>query len=309
MELKQSHDILIVEGAGGLFVPVNKKGETWLDLLSRPDCIDMRIVVVADSQLGTINHSSLTIEALTNRGLSPEVVILSGERHLANEKSLSNLHSNTEFVHCDKINTENKESFEAHAEALTTRVFDNIEKNNLKRLQKTQQTLSDDNKYCWHPFTQHKTALTPINIIGARGSYLFTADGKKLFDGISSWWVNTVGHGRLEIGSEILRQQQTLDHVLFAGTTHSAASTLSKTLVEMAGDHFSKVFFSDNGSTSIEVGLKMAYQYMKNKGKNPRKFLALKGSYHGDTFGAMSVGAQTGFHDTYEKLFFRCRFY
>ena len=147
-------------------------------------------------------------------------------------------------------------------------------------------------------------------MVSASGIYLELSDGRKVIDGISSWWVNTVGHGRPEIAKAISKQQQTLDHVLFAGATHKSASDLSKTLIEMATsgmtdgpNKLAKVFYSDNGSTAVEVGLKMAFQYQQNKGKTPTKFLALKGSYHGDTFGAMSMELRRAFMITIKNYF------
>lgn len=307
-ELSEKYEVLIVEGAGGLHVPLNSTTETWFDVLIHADAKEFKIVLVADSQLGTLNHTSLSVESLEFRGLTPSAVILSGERHKANESSLSKLFPSLQLIHCEKLNLENKEEVNVASQKISTELDKILNANVRFDLDETDQTIKDDRAYCWHPFTQHKTAPTPLDIKTAKGSFLYLSDGRKVYDGISSWWVNTVGHGCFEVGKEILKQQQSLDHVLFAGATHKPAADLSKTLVKMAGDNFQKVFYSDNGSTSVEVGLKMAYQYQKNIGKNPTKFIALKGSYHGDTFGAMSVGAETGFHDTYDSLFFDVNF-
>ena len=129
--------------------------------------------------------------------------------------------------------------------------------------------------------------------------------GKKLLDGVSSWWVNTIGHGRPEIGKAISQQQAQMDHVIFAGATHHPAAKLANKITELTDGLLSKVFFSDNGSTAVEVALKIAHQSWQQRGEKGRhKFLALKGSYHGDTFGAMSIAGSEGFHQAFKPLLF-----
>lgn len=310
-EKSKDADVLVVEGAGGLFVPFNQKAETWLDVLKDARLSAMETLLVTRSDLGTLNHTSLTLEALNSRGIEPLVTILSGDRHLANEGSLSRMYPNELFHSCERVDFDNPHSISEVATGLANKVLGASELKVISKRKESEETILNDQKYCWHPFTQHKTASRPLDVVSASGIYLELSDGRKVIDGISSWWVNTVGHGRPEIAKAISKQQQTLDHVLFAGATHKSASDLSKTLIEMATsgmtdcpNKLAKVFYSDNGSTAVEVGLKMAFQYQQNKGKTPTKFLALKGSYHGDTFGAMSIGAATGFHDHYKKLFF-----
>lgn len=164
--------------------------------------------------------------------------------------------------------------------------------------------LEDDKNYVWHPFTQMKTAPIPLAIVKANGIWLYTEDGKKYMDVNSSWWVNVHGHGNDYIGQAIAKQFVELDHVIFAGATHPKAVELSKRLCQLLGDPFSKVFFSDDGSTAVEVALKMVLQYYYNKGDNRKRILALEGAYHGDTFGAMSVGQRGYFNKPFEHLFF-----
>jgi len=162
-----------------------------------------------------------------------------------------------------------------------------------------------DKKIIWHPFTQEKTAGLPIVIKKAKGSYLYDENGKSYLDLISSWWVNLHGHAHPEIAKAIYDQASTLEHVVFAGFTHEPAVHLCEGLKELIPLNLSRFFFSDNGSTSIEVSLKMAYQYWWNHGERDRTlFLSFDGGYHGDTFGAMSVGARSGFHNPFSKLFF-----
>lgn len=146
-----------------------------------------------------------------------------------------------------------------------------------------------DRKNIWHPFTPLQgTADLPL-VSGAKGVYLHTADGRKILDGISSWWVNLHGHCNEHIAKAIATQAAELEHVIFAGFTHAPAIRLSRNLLRILPANQKKVFFSDNGSTAVEVALKMAMQYWHNHGLNKQKVVAIKGAYHGDTFGSMSV--------------------
>ena len=165
-----------------------------------------------------------------------------------------------------------------------------------------------DEKYVWHPFTQVKTAAPPLEIIRAEGASLIAADGKLYLDVNSSWWVNVHGHGKKEIGDAIRRQFDDLDHVIFADVTHPAASELAENVVKLLGKPMSKVFFSDNGSTAVEVALKMAIQYWHNAGTPKKQIIALDGAYHGDTFGAMAVGQRGFFNVPFEPFFFHVDF-
>ena len=162
-----------------------------------------------------------------------------------------------------------------------------------------------DKKIIWHPFTQQKTAKLPIAIKKAKGSYLYDENNKAYLDLISSWWVNMHGHTHPKIAEAIYQQSLCLEHVIFAGFTHEPAIKLCEDLQKLLPNKLSKFFFSDNGSTSVEVAIKMAYQYWWNQGYTEKTiFLSFEGGYHGDTFGAMSVGATSAFHAPFTKLFF-----
>ena len=164
---------------------------------------------------------------------------------------------------------------------------------------------SRDKKIIWHPFTQEKTAAQVISIKRAQGSYLYDHSDKAYLDLISSWWVNIHGHSHAEIAKSIYEQAKTLEHVIFAGFTHEPAVNLCEGLQDILPQDLCKFFFSDNGSTAVEVALKMAYQYWRNIGTQEKTtFLSFDGGYHGDTFGAMSVGAKSGFHNQFKDLFF-----
>lgn len=163
-----------------------------------------------------------------------------------------------------------------------------------------------DQEVIWHPLTQHFTAKLPISIDYAEGAYLIDVDGKRYLDLISSWWVNIHGHACPEISNAIYAQAQRLEQVIFSGFTHQPAVELAEKLLALLPSQFSKVFYSDNGSTAVEVALKMAYQYWQNKGEVQRtRFIAFDGGYHGDTFGAMSVGKSSGFFKQFTACLFK----
>lgn len=163
-----------------------------------------------------------------------------------------------------------------------------------------------DGQLLWHPYTQHGLGRPVLPVESAHGSYLKLTDGRLILDAVSSWWVNIHGHSHPKIAQAIARQASKLEHVIFAGFTHQPAVRLAEILIGAArerGTSLGKVFYSDNGSTAVEVALKMAYQYHLNKGITGRdRFIALAGSYHGDTLGAMAVGDPTGFHSKFKKL-------
>lgn len=164
--------------------------------------------------------------------------------------------------------------------------------------------ISKDQQFVWHPFTQHHTSSAPLAIVKAEGIFLYDAEGNSYIDANSSWWVNTHGHAHPHIGKAINEQFQAVDHIVFAGATHPKAVELAERISSHLPEHFQKVFFSDNGSTAVEIALKMALQYWHNKGEKKQRFLAMHGSYHGDTFGAMSVGQRGYFNAPFEPLFF-----
>lgn len=165
-----------------------------------------------------------------------------------------------------------------------------------------------DLDHVWHPFTQHHTAKEHLEITKAKGVYLYDSEGKKYIDANSSWWVNTHGHGHPHIAKAINEQFSTMDHIVFAGVTHPKAVELADRITSILPDHLEKVFFSDNGSTAVEIALKMVIQYFYNRGEKKNRFLAMSGSYHGDTFGAMSLGQRGYFNKPFEPYFFEASY-
>jgi adenosylmethionine-8-amino-7-oxononanoate aminotransferase len=164
--------------------------------------------------------------------------------------------------------------------------------------------LNRDKQAVWHPFTQMLTADEPLLIDRAEGTLLFTAEGESYIDANSSWWVNVHGHGHPHIGKAIAEQFAQVDHVIFAGATHKQAIRLAERVIQILPQHLTKVFFSDDGSTAVEVALKMVFQYWFNKNQPKKRFVALEGAYHGDTFGAMAIGQRGYFNQPFEHFFF-----
>ncbi len=163
---------------------------------------------------------------------------------------------------------------------------------------------NEDVKYIWHPCTQMKDheIIPIIPIKKAYGVYLEDFEGNVYIDGISSWWVNNLGHCNPYITKKIKKQLDNLEHVIFAGFTHKSAVQLSKKLVEITPDGLNKVFFADNGSSGIEVALKLCFHYFRNIGENRPNFVSLKNSYHGETLGALSISDTGLYKDVYSDI-------
>jgi adenosylmethionine---8-amino-7-oxononanoate aminotransferase len=149
-----------------------------------------------------------------------------------------------------------------------------------------------DRAHVWHPYTQHAVAPPPIPVVRAQGAYLFDESGRAILDAISSWWVTLHGHAEPAIAQAVADQARTLEQVIFAGFTHEPAARLAAELTARLPAGLDRVFFSDNGSTAVEVAIKMALQYWTNKGDPRPTIAALDHAYHGDTFGAMSASAR-----------------
>ena len=156
----------------------------------------------------------------------------------------------------------------------------------------------------WHPFTQHGLGQDIPEVVRAEGATLYTNDGREIVDAISSWWVQTHGHCHPKIVSAIQQQSAQLDQIIFAGWTHEPAEELAKNLSDFLPDTLNHIFFSDSGSTAVEVALKMALGFWHNQGQQRHRILVMDHSYHGDTIGAMSIGARGVFNDAYAPLLF-----
>lgn len=163
--------------------------------------------------------------------------------------------------------------------------------------------LEKDQKYIWHPYTQHKTAALPVVIKSGNGAFLYDIDGKEYIDAIASWWVNPFGHSNKFIADAIYKQLTTLEHVLFGGFTHEPAVQVSEQLLAMMPSNQQKVFFSDNGSTAVEVAIKVAFQYFFNKNQKKTTLIAFEDAFHGDTFAAMAASGISFYTQAFAEMF------
>ncbi len=161
-----------------------------------------------------------------------------------------------------------------------------------------------DRQVIWHPYTQMQTSGLPVPIVRGEGARLYDEAGNEYIDAISSWWVNIHGHAHPYIAEKVADQLRKLEHVIFAGFTHEPAVELAERLLKVLPPNQSKIFYSDNGSTAVEVAVKMALQYWHNRGRKKQTIIVLSNSYHGDTFGAMSVSVRDLFTQPFWDLLF-----
>ena len=164
--------------------------------------------------------------------------------------------------------------------------------------------MPEEKSRIWHPFTQHALQDAITQVARGEGAYLYTADGRRIIDAIASWWVVTHGHCHPHIVNAIQKQAEQLNQIIFAGYTHEPAEELAAQLLKLTPPGLDYVFFSDSGSTSVEVALKMALGYWHNIGEQRSRIVVMQHSYHGDTVGTMSVGARGVFNAAYEPLLF-----
>lgn len=160
-----------------------------------------------------------------------------------------------------------------------------------------------DNQYLWHPYTQHKTAALPIAIKKGKGALLWDENNKEYIDAIASWWVNPYGHSNKFLADAIYKQLTTLEHVLFGGFTHEPAILVAEKLMELLPKNQQKIFFSDNGSTAVEVAIKVALQYFFNKGEKRTTIIAFENAFHGDTFAAMAASGISFYTQAFQGMF------
>lgn len=303
--LKEKYDVLLVEGAGGLLVPLND--HYFVADLIRD--LKAEVIIVSRLGLGTINHTLLTIEQAREKGLPLAGVIFSETQHKKGIPEKTNPLEIKKLGQVEILGTVPfLKSFKKDAVVRTCRSKIHLNALLKKPIWTALSKLTDwDKQYVWHPFTQMKDWVDqePLVIDRAEGNYLIDTKGDRYLDGVSSLWINVHGHRKDEIDQAIKQQINRLSHSTLLGLSNTPSIELAKKLVEIAPKGLEKVFYSDNGSTAVEVAIKMAYQYWQNIGRTKkRKLLHLANSYHGDTLGSVSVGGIDLFHQVYRDLVF-----
>lgn len=167
--------------------------------------------------------------------------------------------------------------------------------------------LEKDQQYVWHPYTQQKTAALPLPIVRGEGAYIYDDKGNKYLDAVASWWVNIHGHAHPYIAKKIYDQLLELEHVIFAGFTHPPAVELAERLIGILPEGQAKIFYSDNGSTAVEIGMKMAIQYFHNLGQPKKYLIAFDDAFHGETFGTMSASADLSLNNAFKSHLFEVK--
>lgn len=306
--LQERHDFLIVEGAGGVLVPITPK-YLMIDLIKD---LDLDVVIVARLGLGTINHTLLTINQIKRYGLNVRGVIFNETEQISKgvaEQTNPQAVKKIGQVPVLGVVPYLKEISQKEIEKKCVGIAISQILNEKERSGNPSSALKRwDKDYLWHPFTQMQDWLQedPIVIERGEGNYLIDSDGKKYLDGISSLWVNVHGHNHPQINQAIKNQVDKISHSTLLGLSNVPAIQLAKKLVEITPSGLDKVFYSDNGSTAVEIAIKMAYQYWQNAGQIKKTDIVhLANSYHGDTLGSVSVGGIELFHQVYRKLIFK----
>lgn len=320
--LAQHYDFLIIEGAGGVLVPITQD-YLMIDLIKD---LGYPVVLVGRTRLGTINHTLLTLEALRNRSIpiaglvfnnpEPEIGDICEQTNPEVIEAFGQVPILGIFPHLSDMASQEEGGARRAIEALA---FDHLKLPQLSQVsddgclcqeqkQRSAELKAWDKKYLWHPFTQMQSWVKddPLVIEEGRGVYLIDSDGQEYIDGVASLWTNVHGHRKQAIDQAINRQLSKIAHSTFLGLTHAPAIILAKRLIELAPEGLSRVFYSDNGATACEIALKMSYQYWQQQGRSEKKgFIYFENSYHGDTLGAVSVGGLELFHSLYRPLLFQ----
>lgn len=309
IDLASRYDAVLIEGAGGVLAPLTKN----LFLLDLAERLGLPVVVVARPGIGTLNHTLLSVNACRDRGLTVAGIIVNRFPPEPDEAELSNPRELTELSGAPIIGVIPEIDLSAE-DGQPDPLAAHIPCLALEKLAVAAQDYHDaiaaDRRYVWHPFSPMLEYLSedpdPLMIVAARGAKLIDANRREYIDGVSSLWVNVHGHRRRELDDALKNQLSKVAHTTLLGLSNEPAAMLAKALVALAPPGLTKVFYSDNGSTAIEVALKVAFQYQKQRGR-PEKtdFVTFANAYHGDTLGAVSVGGHELFHSTFSRLLFK----
>lgn len=292
---------LLIESFGGPLSPLNQ-GELQIELIRK---LGAPCVLVGSSAVGAVGRSLAILGVLRAEGLRVTCVVLLGppDEYAADEIAR---HGGLDVYNLSGPAAWDQAAFSAAA-ADQRSVLDQVEwaiSRAGNRLVPSD-LIERDGQHVWHPYTALRGSDPPLPVLGARDEFLELADGRRLIDAISSWWTILHGHRHPPLMAALSRATDQFDHVMFAGLTHEPAVRCAELLLGTVPWNGGRVFFSDNGSTAVEVALKMAYQYWCHRGEPQRKlFIGFEGGYHGDTFGAMAVGRDPTFFGTFEPLLF-----
>ncbi|HEV3145271.1 MAG TPA: aminotransferase class III-fold pyridoxal phosphate-dependent enzyme, partial [Gemmataceae bacterium] len=301
---------MLVETFGSPFSSLTET-ELQLALIQR---LALPAVLVSSSALGAIGRSLQCLEAMRTYGIRPAAVVLLGaadafaaeqiQRHAKDvpvfNLQLPRLWTADEIVRSAIEQTETLKHIQSAVSVSRT------PSNFVSSLANENDLLARDRRHVWHPYTSLQDPDPPLAVVGAQDEFLHLADGRRVIDGISSWWTILHGHRNPRLLTALQAALAQLDHVQFAGVTHPYAVELAERLLQTAPWPDGRVFYSDNGSTAAEVALKMAYQYWCHRGEPQRRlFIGFEHGYHGDTFGAMAVSRDPVFFGRFEPLLFR----
>ncbi|OWK34584.1 adenosylmethionine--8-amino-7-oxononanoate transaminase [Fimbriiglobus ruber] len=288
---------LLIETFGSPFSPLNDK-ELQIELVRK---LRLPTVLVVSSTVGAVGRALQALESLGKHAVLPVAVVLVGKSDIYAATEIKKHRDDVEVFSLVPPASWSEEAVRDSAadqrETLTA-----IE----SRLGKlVAELVAEDRQVVWHPYGSLRPAIDPLPVVGASGEFIHLADGRRVIDAVSSWWTTLHGHRHPPLMAALREAASRIDHVLFADVTHVEAVKLARRLLRTAPWEGGRVFFSDNGSTAVEVALKMAYQFWCHAHAPHRKlFVGFDGAYHGDTFGAMAVGRDRLFTGTFEPLLF-----
>jgi len=296
---------LVIETFGSPFSPLNET-ESQTELIRRYEASTM---LVGSSAVGAIGRTLQCLNALRLESITPVAVVLIGHADEFAEEQIAR-YSGIPVVSLTPPTAWDETGIRAAAhEQLRAlrRLFEIHEsRSDVARREDAGDLAANDRRLVWHPYTSLRDSDPPLPVVSAKDEFIFLSDGRSLIDGISSWWTILHGHRQPTLIAALKQAADEIDHVHFAGVTHPWAVELAEFLLATAPWQGGRVFYSDNGSTAVEVALKMAFQFWQHRDEPQRKlFIGFENGYHGDTFGAMSVGRDPLFFGRFEPLLFR----
>ncbi|MBE0428441.1 MAG: adenosylmethionine--8-amino-7-oxononanoate transaminase [Thermoleophilia bacterium] len=309
--LSSKYGAVLVEGAGGIMAPLGA-GATFLDMAA---ALDLPVVIVTTARLGSLNHTLLTADACRERGLKVAGLVINrfpaqpGEPEQRNLAELGKLTGTPLIAVLPEMDVSvedlNTGDLERHAGLPDLAELPG----GLSGRGDYSRAIEADRKHVWHPFSPMREYLGekphPLMIVGGQGSRLTASDGRSYIDGTSSLWVNIHGHGRPELDGAVRRQLGRVAHSTLLGLSNEPSALLAEQLSAITPAGLDRVFYSDNGSTAVEVALKVAFQYWRQAGHPEKKeFVSFVNAYHGDTIGSVSVGGHELFHSMFRPLLF-----